>query len=332
MSQSPDKPKIVFFAVVALVVGIVMFLAFGGRTMFSRNESFVLYFDETVNGLGPGSLVKFKGVTIGHVRSVVLNYHQTDTDMRVPVVVDLQIDRLSAPLGVMADLTKPDVLQAEIKRGLRAQLQVESFLAGTMFIDLDFYPNAPAPPPAPVGDLAVMPTIHSDANDAIQTFQDTMAWVPTYDFAAESRKLGDFIDTVSQRVEFIPFAEYSQAIVSSLQTPAGLDPVRWQRGVIGFSGQIDQLQDFLETANREVPAQSQAIEASNESFRQSLVKFNATLTSLRDDLQPNGTIQTNLQGTLGQINAITQILGKRSNAIEEQPSLIEGRPKNPTGQ
>ncbi len=210
MSLRARKPVILVFVAGALALGAVMAYFFGGREDFSRHESFLLYFDGSVNGLGPHSLVRFKGVPIGTVESVRLHLRPTDGDRRVPVIIQLNVNRLQHQLGVLEDLSDPAVLASQVRHGLRAQLQTDKFTTGSMFVELEYFPKEPPPATtAPTGDWLEIPTIPSHAVAGLRKIQDIALWLPTYDFRVKLGQVSDYLDSLNNRVSVIPFAEIS---------------------------------------------------------------------------------------------------------------------------
>ena len=90
-------------------------------------DSYHTYFDESVQGLDPGALVKFRGIRIGKVKSISLA-----PDRRL-IDVELAIDRSRI------DLT-------ELAPRLRAQMLVFG-ITGVKLVDLDLAtPEMPPPP------------------------------------------------------------------------------------------------------------------------------------------------------------------------------------------
>ena len=46
---------------------VIALLSFGGVSLFSKPQRFVVYFDESIHGLDLGSPVKLRGVRVGRV-------------------------------------------------------------------------------------------------------------------------------------------------------------------------------------------------------------------------------------------------------------------------
>ena len=108
--------------------------------------SSVFYFDQSLRGLSPGATIDFRGIVLGEVRSVGVEYDPSRKSFRMPVTVDLYPGRLgkrfqSAVAGGDRGAGH-DVLERLVNRGLRAQLRTGNLLTGQLYIALDFFPKA----------------------------------------------------------------------------------------------------------------------------------------------------------------------------------------------
>jgi|AP12_2_1047962.scaffolds.fasta_scaffold02866_2 paraquat-inducible protein B len=123
-------------------------------------HTFVLYFSESVRGLEKGAPVDFRGVNLGEVHSVDIEFDRATKTVRIPVVVRLYPDRLlrrELRRTVTVDqIERREVVDTMIARGMRAQLRTGSLLTGQLYVALDFFPHAK---PAQVDWTAVPPTI-----------------------------------------------------------------------------------------------------------------------------------------------------------------------------
>ena len=57
--------------------------------------TWLLHFDQSVRGLTPGSAVEFRGIRVGEVRDVRLEYDADTQRFRIPVLVDVEPERIA---------------------------------------------------------------------------------------------------------------------------------------------------------------------------------------------------------------------------------------------
>ncbi len=109
----------------------------------------LMYFKESVRGLAPGAPVDFRGIVIGEVRAVSLEYDARTRIYRFPVEVNLYPERLrtryrsGAPRAPADNDAGRDVLTRLVENGLRAQLKTGNLVTGMLYVALDFFPDAP---------------------------------------------------------------------------------------------------------------------------------------------------------------------------------------------
>lgn len=145
MSRQANPTLIGAFVLGAGALLVTAILLFGTFRIFSDEETFLIYFDESVNGLTVGAPVKFRGVPIGRVREIRLRYDQSEATTAVPVFIEIDLSYLRRTLGMADDLRDPDLLLRQIRSGLRAQLELVSFITGQYYIELDYLPDSPRP-------------------------------------------------------------------------------------------------------------------------------------------------------------------------------------------
>ncbi|MDW3682382.1 MlaD family protein [Cupriavidus sp. CV2] len=149
----------------------------------------VLNFDQSVRGLSPGAPVDFRGVTVGQVRSIGIEYQRDKKAFRMPVVVELYPSRMGLREKDVADDTrKLAIVHSLVQRGMRAQLRTGNLLTGQLYVALDFFPKAPLP-----ADL--------DLNASLPEFPTTPG---TFDEL--QAKLGDIVTKIGK----VPFDQIGQ--------------------------------------------------------------------------------------------------------------------------
>jgi paraquat-inducible protein B len=108
-------------------------------------QTVLLYFDQSLRGLQPGATVDFRGVVLGEVKSVGIEYDRTKGEFRMPVMVQIYPDRLGRRFNQgISDTQYSHIerLKFMVKRGLRAQLRNGNLLTGQLYVAIDFFPKA----------------------------------------------------------------------------------------------------------------------------------------------------------------------------------------------
>ena len=105
----------------------------------------VMYFNQSLRGLAPGAAVDFRGVVIGEVRSIGVEFDRSEREFRMPVVVQLYPQRLlRRQINPEAAPKRSEEEQLEflVAKGLRGQLRTGNLLTGQIYVSLDFLPKA----------------------------------------------------------------------------------------------------------------------------------------------------------------------------------------------
>ncbi|HQU09329.1 MAG TPA: MlaD family protein, partial [Opitutales bacterium] len=118
MSKKANPSIIGLFVLGAIVLGVVAILFFGSTNIFTPKEDFVIYFEESVNGLEIGAPVKFKGVPIGEVTGILISFNDQHTNAYIPVMIEIDKAKLQDRIGESVDLKSPNLLQNAIDHGL----------------------------------------------------------------------------------------------------------------------------------------------------------------------------------------------------------------------
>jgi paraquat-inducible protein B len=111
------------------------------RPRYSLKTRYLLFFDTSVSGLVPGSPVEFRGIKLGEVLDVDLELDRESLDIRIPVVIEIEPERLglTADEVVGSDLER---IGAHVARGFRGQLATANILTGQKSIAFDFIEGA----------------------------------------------------------------------------------------------------------------------------------------------------------------------------------------------
>jgi paraquat-inducible protein B len=148
---------------------------------------YVLDFNESVRGLTRGASVEFRGIKVGQVEDLKLEFQAKQLEVHVPVLIAIEPERLSV-LGGGSLMSMDTVVEKLVSRGLRAQLKMGSLLTGSLFVDLDFYPQAPARSITSYGKYRALPTIPTTMGALVSNltrFLDRLQKLPLEEIAGE---------------------------------------------------------------------------------------------------------------------------------------------------
>ena len=129
------------------------------RTLIPR-LSYLLLFESSVRGLSVGAPVEFRGIKVGSVSGISIDYAPDDPMRRIPVLIEIDPGLIGQLPQDASDEAAAALVSQAVKDGLRARLKTGSLVTGQLFVDLDFDPDADATPGtiAQVGNYETLPT------------------------------------------------------------------------------------------------------------------------------------------------------------------------------
>jgi phospholipid/cholesterol/gamma-HCH transport system substrate-binding protein len=143
MRQRTNPAVIGGFVVGAVALIVIGVLLLGRGRFWTEQRAFVLYFEDSVEGLSVDAPVNFQGVRIGAVTDVQVQYLTRKGEFRVPVFIDIEPGRVKEVGGEDQPREEEAFLTSLIARGLRAQLQLQSLVTGQLSVQLVFIPAPP---------------------------------------------------------------------------------------------------------------------------------------------------------------------------------------------
>lgn len=176
------------FIIGAVVLAIAGVMMLGSGRLFTETIKCVMYFEGAIQGLYVGAPVNFRGVKVGSVTSIKMQFDRQNFAIRIPVIVEFPKGASGAMEMLNADPRTPtDALAALIEHGLRAQLQTDSLVTGQLFIQLDL-PPATSPEAVPreatvdratkLLEIPTVPTTLQEVSNTIRQVLDKLAELP----------------------------------------------------------------------------------------------------------------------------------------------------------
>ena len=169
MSKPASKTLIGVFVLGALALAVIALVIFGSGRFFEKRITYVMYFDGSVKGLNIGSPVVFRGVKIGSVKDIELKADVKDFKLFIPVYVQVEPQKVTVMKGAPG---QGQYIEELIKKGLRAQLEMQSIVTGQLMINVDFFPDKPARFVGLDPKYPEIPTISSPLDEMLKTAQE----------------------------------------------------------------------------------------------------------------------------------------------------------------
>ena len=251
-------------------------------------ETVLMYFNQSLRGLSPGAPVDFRGVVIGEVKSIGVQFDRNEREFRMPVLVQIYPDRLRRPVaGQVGQSSQPQETDAQrrqrlnflIAKGLRAQLRTGNLLTGQIYVALDFFPKAPAAKIDPSKTPTELPTMQNSLDELQSQVQEIVG-----------------------KVNKVPFEEIGKDVRTSLAT---LDKT------------LKGAEQLTRTLNNDV---SPEITAAMKDARK-------TISSAERTLAEDSPLQTDMRQMLQELTRAAGSVRVLTDYLERHPeSLLRGKP------
>ncbi len=198
MGKRTDSAVIGAFVIGACGLIVAAVLVWGSGRLFRTTAEYVCYFEGSVNGLETGAPVKARGVPVGKVTRIYLRYRQRPDSDRLPVFIEVDVKRL-IELGAR-DVAKPDRHKPLIARGLRARLESQSIITGTLFVNLKLLPDTPLVLVSldPDGEYPEIPTVPTQIAEVGRAATTLLANLDSVDFAGAIRSVQGAAASIGQ--------------------------------------------------------------------------------------------------------------------------------------
>jgi paraquat-inducible protein B len=199
---------------------------------FTERISFLSYFQASAAGLSVGAPVTLRGLRIGQVDSVQLEYNKSVDRVVVAVRYNVEPERV-AQLREQLTGDVAGILRVLVHRGLRASLASSNLLTGQQEVALEEVPDAPPGELQVQGDIYVLPTSSAGFSDLIRTVGAVLAKVNSIPF----EQIGNNLNETLRGASNLANSTQLQQAISSLkvtldgvqnlvhQTGTDLDPV-----------------------------------------------------------------------------------------------------------
>jgi paraquat-inducible protein B len=270
---------------------------------FKQRVPFVLYFQSSVSGLGPGSPVQVYGQTVGNVTDVSLQLDPATAIARVRVAIDIQPERLNS-MGGNSNEKPETVAQRLVDRGMRAEVSTLSYITGQSAVSFEFLPSQPHVVIGKEGDAIILPTQNGGLSGIMASFSD-----------------------IAAKLDAVPFADIGANANGALAAVNALvGSPELKRAVSSLSSTLQDVQTLVKRTDAGLEPLMRRLPQMSNDLQQTLAHTNQLVGSVNTGYGANSQFSRDLERLMAQFNDAARSVRLLANFLDSHPeALIRGR-------
>ncbi|RJQ68900.1 MAG: MCE family protein [Desulfobacteraceae bacterium] len=255
----------------------------------------ISYFDDNVRGLSKGAAVEFRGIKIGEVVDVKLEFSEKQSAFRTPVLMVIEPERIDIAGENKVD--KEGLILKLIERGLRAQARTALLLTGQLYVHLSMYPEAAPQKLRHAGPYAVIPSV-----------------------PGTTEEITSGITTFLKRLEKLPLEQIGSDLSASLghirQLVASED---WVAALGSLRHSLNQLESFTAALNSEVAPEFKTALAQ---LQRTLAQSEHTLSAAEGLVGGNAPLGYDVQQMLRELTKAGRAVTALADYLQRNPDAF----------
>ncbi len=283
---------------------------------YVRRYRYILYFDGSVRGLSIGAPVEIRGVKVGRVIDLKMEFDRPNLLFRIPVLIEIEPDRVviigeQAPPPLTAetsalseDLRARAVMRGLVARGLRGQLQSGSLITGQLFVSLDFHPETEArlvDTEGRYGEIPTVPSTMEALTASVTGVLDKIAKLQLEGLVADMR------ETVKAARGLVDSPEIKQSVANLNQS-------------------LISLQAMLENVNQRAGPLVDSLRETSDTANVALKQARVTLSSTNSLIGEGSQIRYDLSQLLKELGEAARSIRVLADYLEQNPdALLRGK-------
>ena len=231
-------------------------------------HEWLLVFKGSVRGLSKGAPVEFRGIQVGKVQDIDTQIKINSAEFLISVLIETEPRQFLPDKSAFDDTEKKELFDMLVSKGLRAQLKPGNILTGQLFVNLDFYPNAPDQKIIWEGKFPQLPTIPAALDQAFATLNKLMNRMEKVPFEQMGQDLHIVIKNLNKTIK------HGNIVLKNIDKKVTPE----------LTSTLDQVKKTLEQANNALSAMEHLVRSDsplNQDARNALNEFAAAAQSMR---------------------------------------------------
>ena len=251
-------------------------------------RTFIMYFAGSLRGLSVGAPVDLRGITIGEVKSLAVEYERDAGTLRFPVQVDIYPQRIRGRsrrndrppnIDENSEMASRNLVDSLVAHGMRAEIKTGNLLTGQKYVAMDFHTEVP---PDHVGWNA-QPAVFPTTSGALDEIQDS-------------------VGSIAKKLDKMPFDQIGTRLVATMAA----------------------LEDTLKNSDRLIRQVDGTIAPQVSA---TLKEAEGAMKGAKEVLAEDAPLQTDLTSTLLQLSRAAKSVSALVDYLERHPeALLRGKP------
>ena len=310
------------FVLMALALVAFAVMALGGAKLFTPKQRVVAFFEGSVKGLTVGSAVNFRGVKVGSVDRIVLQFAPDSLEPRIPVYMTLLPDQVKL-IGTGENGTAIP-FSAYIEKGMRAKLSIDSIVTGQLVVELDFRPDVPAVfHGARETPYPEIPAMKSD----FDVLKDQLAQLPLRQLADDVKSMVESFRVLANGTGGTLGVVGEELKATALTTRRTLEEA--QRTIKTLNSTLQSIERTSDAASKTLTAVGPKLDETLYSARAAMARVETTMqgadaavAQVAEMTAPGAPIRAELEQSMRDLSATAESLRQFADTVERDPNAL----------
>ncbi|MBT3812893.1 MAG: MCE family protein [Gammaproteobacteria bacterium] len=329
MSKQANPTIIGVFVLGALLIALLGITVFTSGQWFTVKSRYVIYFNESVNGLSVGALVKMQGVPIGKVTDIKVELDPGTKQILTPVFIEIDHEKCKQLLQLKDPDSEKMAMEQLIKDGLRMQLQYTSIVTGQLYIESLLRPKSKVRLTRLNKDFVELPAITSSSQEVQKNIADVIREFKNINF---SELFSELLITIKNIKQIAGSAETKHTLHALSVSVTELEGIltTFNKHSVAIAVNAEKTLQHSSSAMQKLDT---ATDPLLEEIQQTIANTNLTLTqfqvsaaNISDVFKKDAQLQRNLNSTLVELRRSAKSLRLLADYLERHPeAIIQGK-------
>lgn len=276
---------------------------------FTARAPVLALFDKSLRGLKPGAPVEIRGIQIGEVEEVRIEFDPDKGSLRLPVLMRIEPERLGAYAWAQATpAERVERLRRLVAQGLRAQLQTGNLLTGDLLVAFDFFPNAPPAEVTTENGLPVIPSVPAPLDE-----------------------LRSAVTTVLGKLDSLPLEATVEAARRALAGIADLTgSAETRQAVAALNAALVDIKALTGTLSTDIGPLTAGLKDSLAQLDAAMRAARGSLETAQGMIAPDSRLRQDLNAALRELSGAARSIRVLAEYLERHPeALLRGKEASP---